>query len=108
MRRKRLLLVSVGAIALLIVFLRRDRMPDEGFDPKAASLVLWEEARGEGVDLSSGPCLGLIGSDWVADVVHDPRQPVDDDPENQCAEYQMGKVKHFVELTPDGKVVRVK
>lgn len=108
MRRKHLLLIAAAAVVLLIILLGRDGLPNDGFDPKAASLVRWEEFRGEGVDLSPGPCLGLIGPDWVADVVHDPRQPVDDDPENQCMEYQTGKVKHFVELTPDGTVVRVK
>lgn len=78
------------------------------FDPKAAALVRLEEVRGEGLDLSKGPCLGLIGPDWVADVAHDPRQKVDDDPANQCAEYRTGEAKHFVELTDRGKIILVK
>ena len=108
MRRKRLLLISAAAGAQLLVLFSQQRAPEEGFDPKAVALVRWEEARGEGIDLSLGPCFGLIGTDWVADVVHDPRQPVDDEPGNQCMEYQTGRVKHFVELTPNGAVVRVK
>jgi hypothetical protein len=44
---------------------------------------------------------------WVADVAHDPRQPVDDDPANQCEEFRAGEAEHFVELDPDGNVIRV-
>jgi hypothetical protein len=60
-------------------------------------------------DLSEGPCLseGLPGmSDWAVDVAHDPRQPVDDQPANQCGSVRDGKTRHFVELTPDGKLIR--
>jgi hypothetical protein len=60
-------------------------------------------------DLSDGPCLseGLPGmSDWAVDVAHDPRQPVDDQPANQCESVRDGKTHHFVELTPDGKLIR--
>jgi hypothetical protein len=62
-----------------------------------------------GADLSKGPCLadGLPGQpDWVADVAHDPRQPVDDVPSNQCARYRAGAAHHFVELDPNGKLIR--
>jgi hypothetical protein len=60
-------------------------------------------------DLSSGPCLseGLPGlSDWVVDVAHDPRQPADDEPANQCQSFRAGETHHFVELTPDGQLIR--
>jgi hypothetical protein len=56
--------------------------------------------------MTNGPCLGLIKPDWVADVAHDPRQPVDDDPANQCPEYRSGEVGHFVELDPEGNYIR--
>jgi hypothetical protein len=60
-------------------------------------------------DLSSGPCLsesipGL--SDWAVDVAHDPRQDVDDQPDNQCQSFRDGETHHFVELTPDGQLIR--
>jgi hypothetical protein len=61
-------------------------------------------------DLSSGPCVAehLPGnlSDWAVDVAHDPRQPVDDDPANQCQSFRDGDTHHFVELTPDGDLIR--
>jgi hypothetical protein len=66
----------------------------------------YERAKAQGVDMTDGPCLGLIKPGWVADVAHDPRQPVDDDPANQCAEYRSGEADHFVELDPEGNVIR--
>mgnify|MGYP001612060071 CR=1 FL=1 len=101
--------VLVLGAGLWVGLARRATAPTETrFDPKAAALTRFEEVRGEGVDLSHGPCLGVIGPDWVADVAHDPRKPVDDEPANQCAEYREGKAAHFVELTPDGRVIRMK
>lgn len=58
-------------------------------------------------DLSSGPCLGTIFQDWVADIAHTPRQAIDDDLANQCKEYQDGQAGHFIELSADGDVLRV-
>jgi hypothetical protein len=60
-------------------------------------------------DLSAGPCLseGIPGqSDWVVDIAHDPRQAVDDRPANQCQSYRDGETHHFVELTPDGRLIQ--
>jgi hypothetical protein len=60
-------------------------------------------------DLSNGPCLseGLPGlPDWVVDIAHDPRQDVDDQPANQCQSFRDGQTHHFVELTPDGQLIR--
>ena len=56
--------------------------------------------------MSGGPCLGVITKDWVADVAHDPRQDVDDDPANQCEPYRSGEASHFVELDPQGNFIR--
>lgn len=98
----------VFLLFLLGMALRSRSARETRFDPRAAALARFQEARGEGRDLSDGPCLGVIGPDWAADIAHDPRQPEDDDPANQCAEYRSGEAKHFVELTPEGKVIRVK
>ena len=73
------------------------------------ALVAFKHAQQSGTDLSSGPCISesLPGlSDWVADVAHDPRQDVDDDPDNQCQRYRDGDAHHFVELTPNGQLIR--
>jgi hypothetical protein len=62
-----------------------------------------------GQELSAGPCISesLSGlPDWVADIAHDPRQPVDDEPANQCQRYRSGQAHHFVELNVDGQLIR--
>jgi hypothetical protein len=66
----------------------------------------YEQAKAQGVDMSSGPCLGVIEPGWVADVAHDPREEIDDEPANQCPEYRSGEADHFVELDPDGNFIR--
>jgi len=74
-----------------------------------AALQAYHEAKANGVDLQRGPCIAeqLPGQeDWVADVAHDPRQGVDDDPANQCQRFRSGDAHHFVELTPEGKLIR--
>jgi hypothetical protein len=65
----------------------------------------YEDAKERGVDRSRGPCLGVIKEGWVVDVAHDPRQDVDDEPENQCEAYRSGEADHFVEL-PGGRASR--
>ena len=66
----------------------------------------YRQAKASGVDMSRGPCLGVIKPGWVADVAHDPRQSVDDDPANQCPQYRSGEADHFVELDPQGELIR--
>ncbi len=69
----------------------------------------FDQARTSGRDLSSGPCLAesLTGlPDWVADIAHDPREDADDDPGNQCRRFREGEAHHFVELTPEGELIR--
>jgi hypothetical protein len=69
----------------------------------------FRQAQSSGVDLSTGPCLSeSLPSlpDWVADVAHDPRQPIDDEPANQCRRYRSGEAHHFVELNIDGQLIR--
>lgn len=69
--------------------------------------VFKEQTRG--MDLSNGPCLtnDLIPN-WVADIVHNPREQVDNLSENQCPAYLEGRAKHFVELDQKGNIIRVK
>lgn len=72
----------------------------------AAAHLAYEEAAARGRAFADGPCLGLVLENWVADVAHDPRQEVDDLPENQCEAYRSGEADHFVELDPDGELIR--
>jgi type II secretory pathway pseudopilin PulG len=72
----------------------------------AAARAAYLKERAAGTDLSRGPCLGTVFPNWVADVAHDPRRAVDDEPQNQCEAYRTGEAEHFVELDPDGNVIR--
>jgi hypothetical protein len=75
----------------------------------AETKAAFHKAQSQGQNLSAGPCIAqqLPGlPDWAADVAHDPRQPVDDQPANQCQSFRDGQTHHFVELTPAGTMIR--
>jgi len=56
---------------------------------------------------SNGPCLSNeIMPDWVCDVAHNPRQGVDNQPENQCSSFREGKAHHFVEVDENCLLIR--
>jgi hypothetical protein len=62
-----------------------------------------------GQETGQGPCVSesLPGlSDWVVDIAHNPRLPLDDEPANQCQRYRNGDAHHFVELEPNGALIR--
>ena len=65
--------------------------------------------KAQGEDIANGPCLSEnLTTGWVADLVHNPRQAVDDVSANQCQNYLNGTAKHFVELDLDGNFIRAK
>ena len=67
----------------------------------------YRQKKMRGEDLSSGPCLTeSLMPDWVVDIVHSPRLPIDDLTANQCQSYREGRAKHFVELDINGNLVR--
>ena len=68
---------------------------------------LYQDVKIEGQDLTEGPCLGTIASDWVVDIAHNPREDIDNQSQNQCTDYLSGKAHHFIELDTNGDVVRV-
>ncbi|MBI5871817.1 hypothetical protein HZB88_01910 [archaeon] len=57
-------------------------------------------------DKSNGPCLGIATYNWVCDIAHNPRQEIDNLPENQCADYSEGRAEHFVEVDEECKFIR--
>ncbi len=60
-----------------------------------------------GEDLSKGPCLSdALMPGWVVDIVHSPRQPIDDLEENQCPSFKQRKNQHFVELDTEGNLIK--
>jgi hypothetical protein len=77
----------------------------EPIRPRDACEALCREKLDQGMDLSDGPCLGMITEGWVCDVAHDPRADVDNDPANQCPEY--GKTaNHYVEVDPSCNLIK--
>ena len=106
-------LIIAFALVLLFVFVLV-RLASSGEDlveerERAIDLAqaLYAQKKADGVDFSAGPCLTENLMDgWVADIVHMPRQPVDDVPENQCQSYRAGRAFRIVELDPDGKIIR--
>jgi hypothetical protein len=76
-----------------------------------AAGAVYGNAKSNGVDFRQGPCLAekLPGlPDWVVDVAHNPRQPVDDQAQNQCSAFRSGRAHHFVELDPAGNLIRAR
>ena len=74
-----------------------------------AAMAAYRQAKADGTNLSRGPCIAEQlpeMPDWVADIAHDPRQPVDDDPANQCRRFREGEAHHFVELDTSGRLIR--
>lgn len=62
-----------------------------------------------GEDLSFGPCLSdALMPNWVVDIVHSPRQELDDLEENQCPSYLQGRTQHLVELDIEGNLIRAR
>ena len=96
--------VAVAAIALALAGCGGSGNSRQGVIALAKDA--YASAKARGVDMARGPCLGMIKPGWVADVAHNPRRPVDDRPQNQCAAYRSGRAHHFVELDPNGNYIR--
>jgi len=68
---------------------------------------LYEQKKSQGMDFSNGPCLtNTLMPDWVVDIAHNPREAIDDLPDNQCSAFRDGKAHHFVELDLNGNLIR--
>lgn len=109
------LMVILGASA--IIYIRNSNTNNTykpGIWPEADQAVaqaqyLYNKAKDQGVDFKNGPCLSnALIPGWVLDLAHNPREPVDDLPENQCKAYLEGSAKHFVEMDLKGNILRVK
>lgn len=75
----------------------------------AQAKFIYSQRREEGQDFTNGPCLSnALMPDWVADIAHNPRLTKDDLPENQCPAYLEGRADHFVELDPEGNLIRAR
>ncbi len=94
------LLLILALVGWIVLFVQKPEI-------LARARIRYNQAIAEKTDLSNGPCLGKIADDWVLDIAHLPRQPVDNLPENQCAEYREGRAHHFVEMSPRGEIITV-
>ena len=75
----------------------------------SAAIDLYKARINQKIDMSSGPCLtNDLMPGWVVDIVHSPRELIDDLPENQCPAYLEGRAENFVELDTGGNLVRVR
>lgn len=109
-----LVMLTIVVVALVVVKSNKPPAYRKGssalFDTAiGGALNLYKQRAREGMDMSRGPCLtNDLMNGWVVDVVHSPRETVDDLPENQCQAYLEGRAKHFVELDTGGNLVRVR
>ena len=98
-----------AALLLFTACMDDDASADDREQAIAEAQRVYAEKRAEGVDFTDGPCIAEeVIDDWAVDIAHDPRQEVDDRPENQCQSYRDGDTHHFVELDPDGNLIRAR
>lgn len=82
---------------------------DEQARAVSGANAAYQAAEAKGTDFTSGPCIAEQLADlpdWSVDVAHDPREDVDNQAANQCQAYRHGKTHHFVELDPNGNLIR--
>jgi hypothetical protein len=106
---QRLLQVVLALVALTIACMGDEVSDEERDRAVAAAQQVYAQEKAAGRDFSNGPCIAEEAiDDWSVDIAHDPRQDIDDQPENQCRLYRDGTTHHFVELDPEGKLIRAK
>ena len=105
---KRILLLVLLLLVLLSGCTGKEEVDTSQYEEDAKKMCVTACFRSfaDGIDLANGPCLGSVAEDWVCDVAHDPRKPVDDLEENQCEAYREGDAHHFVEVSLDCTVIR--
>ena len=86
-------------------------LPPGGEAAVTRCLEICKQKLSRRTDLSVGPCLAnQVDTDWVCDVVHSPRQEVDNLPENQCSAWreasEQGRTMHFVEVDLECNFIR--
>lgn len=115
MRKRVVILSALGVAALLFLvalfWASRANAPEAQVSQEEQAVAMaqsiYAAQKSQETDFSSGPCLtNNLMAGWVADIAHNPRQSVDDLPQNQCSAYKEGKAKHFVELDPEGNFIR--
>lgn len=104
------LTLAIIVITSYFVFVSNTGPPKSEMDTAInQAKYVYSQRKAQGMDFSSGPCLSdALMPDWVLDIAHSPRQPIDDLPSNQCPAYREGRAHHFVELDPEGNLIRAR
>ena len=98
----------IGIVWILVV--PKGPLVTDGDRAVTGCVFLCKAALNQGQSLRDGPCLsaGLYGWEpetWVCDIAHNPREEVDNLPQNQCPEYGV-TANHFIELDEDCGFIR--
>lgn len=103
-------LIVISATAYFTVMMNADSSKISKAETETAvnqARLLYKQQKETGRDLSNGPCLSdALLPNWVLDIAHNPRQPIDDLPQNQCSGFREGRAQHFVELDSEGNLIR--
>ena len=113
---KKIYVVLIGIILVIVIgfayyfFSHSAKTLPAKVDPIEECIKLCSSVKGK-INLTAGPCLSDDNpewkvEDWVCDVAHWPRQPIDNLPENQCKDFREGKAHHFVEVDENCNFIR--
>lgn len=100
-----LVLFVIAVVSLAIVYVHETNpfnvpiegnykpgLDDEIDNAVKKALDVYKNRKDAGEDFETGPCLSNdLLPDWVVDIAHNPRQELDNLPENQCAAYTEGR-----------------
>lgn len=109
-----LIFICIFVTAFLVVKINKKPVYKKGssgvYDKAiAAAIFLYGTRAKEGLNMSEGPCLtNDLMPGWVVDIVHVPREEIDNLPGNQCQAYLEGRARNFIELDTNGNLVRVR
>lgn len=108
-----LLVLGVVLVTALLTFLINNKLPNRSASKNEIDTAinqakhLYRQEKEQKRDFSEGPCLSdALMPDWVADIAHNPRSPIDDLPQNQCPSFRERRARHFVELDLEGNLIR--
>lgn len=115
MSKLHLLIIALGVVILAAYFtILTNANPSKISKSEEDAAVnqaryLYQVDKEQGRDFTFGPCLSnALMPGWVADIAHNPREPIDDLPENQCPAFREGRASHFVELDVEGNLIRAR
>lgn len=110
-----LLIVALGfviVVAVVILWTNYDDSKPSKNEVEVAinqAKYIYDLRKSQNQDFTLGPCLSDdLMPGWVLDIAHNPRLAVDDLAQNQCSAYKEGRAQHFVELDPDGNLIRAR